>query len=332
MPDNLDNKNTLPPESSPTTKVSKKSKKNKSKKKGKSGIIIIVIIVLLIGGFATVLILDIGGFRENTVMPYLRNAPLIGSLIPDAEEDPLENITPEQLLRENTDQALQIEANRIRIAELEWELFLANYRIENDLMRYHDNWHLFLGAQAAFMQMMAHEAPHDFFAFFTQFLAIYHPSYLPELIQEAYLLASYEDEIRELVRTLNGMDESNAGEVLERFMFTNPILLQSALRTMNAALRASIFDTLDPNVAASMFELMGNPIPTFTPIVPQLQPFQDIILPTQGDTELPTPQATIPEPEQESEEEELGLIEDEDLDEEEYVGETELETEEEIEE
>jgi len=276
----------------------KPTKKNKGEKKGKGGIIAIVIVVLLLGGIVLIMALNLFGFREDVVMPYLRNAPLIGSFFPDPEEDPLAELTPEQLRSEHTQQALQIESLEDQIRRLTNDLQSANAQIL-DLSRFRDDWLSFLTAQAQLGQLVAHHDPQVFLNFLLEHHNLINVNHIPQLIEEASILVAHDNEIMELVRTLSRMDESAAGEILEHWMLTDTLTMIRVIRAMGATLRGEILETLEPTVRANMLLLSSVPPPTFTPLMPNLHELP----PFEGVPVLPI--ITIPEPEEELDDEEI---------------------------
>ncbi|MCL2216332.1 MAG: hypothetical protein FWB91_04845 [Defluviitaleaceae bacterium] len=272
-------------------KKDKKSKKNKGEKRGKGAIIAIVIVVLLLGGIVLVLALNIGGFRENIIMPYLRNAPLVGRFFPAEEGDPLEELTPDEMRAELNRILQQNESQQSQIMQMDQLLTDANFRIQ-DLVRFYIYWNEFREAQAAFSQMLAHSDPNNFVEFFGYVDEVY----VEQLLEEARRLMEIEEETRNLVRTLDNMEEESAGEVLETWMLQNLPLMVRVMRAMSPSMLGPILDTLEPNIRASMLQLVSMPPPTFTPIVPQLRE-----LPPLEAVPVPPPVILIPEPEIDSE-------------------------------
>ncbi|MDR2167850.1 MAG: hypothetical protein LBE35_08405 [Clostridiales bacterium] len=55
-------------------------------KKGKAGLIALIAFVLVVGGLVAMVAFNVFGLRDNVVMPFLRNVPLVGDFVPGAEE------------------------------------------------------------------------------------------------------------------------------------------------------------------------------------------------------------------------------------------------------
>jgi hypothetical protein len=267
--DDIDDTSTPPPSVAPD-KSAKNANKNKGEKCGKGGIIFFVIMLLLVGAAVVVLAFDIGGFREDVVMPYLRNAPLIGGFFPDPEEDPLAEMTPEEVRAEHDRLLHENEGQEARIRQLEQQLAERDFRIA-DYVRYYNYWSEFRTAQAQLGQVLAHHDPQMFLAFLMQHHNLIDVEHIPQLIQDASRAAEFDDEIREMVRTFGNMDESSAGEILEHWMITDLSMMIRVLRAMSAQMRGEIMDTLEGNVAANMLLMMTQQPPQFTPIVPNLR-------------------------------------------------------------
>jgi len=272
-------------------KPNKKASKNRGEKRGKGAIIVIIIVVLLLGAIVAVLAFNIGGFREDVVMPYLRNAPLIGSFFPEPEEDPLAELTPEEIRAEHDRLVLENESLRAQVRLSEQQLAERDFRIQ-DLVRYYIHWNEFRIAQAQLGQVLAHHDPQSFLGFLIQHYHLIEVDHIPQLIQDAMRLAEFDEEVREMVRTFNNMDEASAGEVLEQWMLIDLSMMVRVLRAMSATLRGEIMDTLDPGVAANMLLLMSMPPPTFTPVVPYLRELPPI------ETVPVVPPAEVLEPEE----------------------------------
>ena len=251
-------------------------KPDKGKKKGKGKLIFFLILLLIIGGIAAVLILDIGGFRENVIMPYLRNAPIIGGFIPAAEEED-EELTPEELLQRYTILSQQLESVQTQLA-LANEQNATYEELIDHLRAFENAWHLYRAARAEFEQMLALGDPENFIEFF-DFVS---EDNLELLYFQALEMAWFIEDLTELVATLNNMDESGAGEVLENLMTTDTQLMVDALWMMTPSRRAEIFDTLEADVVTRMILLMSPDEPVFMPILPPQLP------------EFPPPPGLIP--------------------------------------
>jgi len=262
---------------------------------GKGGIIALVIIMLVLGGLVVALALNIGGFRENVVMRYLRNAPLIGSLFPETEpEDELVGLTPEELRRRNSTQAQQILSLEDQIRLLQEENRRLNYRIDNDLMRFYNHWDEFLEARAAFDQMLAHSDPYNFMQFFQDVW----PDNIQALLNEAMQLLIADHDTMQQVRTLREMEEEAAGAIIERWLYTDVELMVRVLRGMSPARRGAVLESLDPAISSHILPMIGGPQPTFTPLVPYLRRLPPVEIPD-APTPTPTPApatVSLPEP------------------------------------
>lgn len=237
-------------------------KKEKSKKKGKGKLIFFLCFLLIVGGCAAVIYFDIGGLRENIIMPYLRNAPVIGGFLPQPEPE-VEEISAEELTRRLTVITTQLESVQAQLAIALEQLSLSEARVEH-LTAFEQAWHLYREARNTFDQMVAHSAPHDFVQFF------HHISQENEVVLflEAMQIAEFLDETREIVNTLNNMDESGAGEVLQNLMTADTALMVRALRMMSPVRRAEILDTLESSVVTNMLILMAPDEPAFPPLLP----------------------------------------------------------------
>ena len=244
----------------------KTAKTDKPKKKGKGLLIFFLILLLIIGGVAAVLVFDLWGFRENVVMPYLRDAPIIGGWFPAPEEEEPE-LTREELMRRYTILNQQLESLQAQMALANEQIATSNTLIEH-LRAFESAWQTYRLARAEFEQMLALGDPHNF----VQFFDFVSQDNIVQQYLQALELAQFYDETRAIVATLNNMDESGAGEVLENLMTTDTELMVRALWLMSPPRRAEIFDTLDSDVVSTMILLMTPDEPVFAPILPPYLP------------------------------------------------------------
>ncbi|MDR0273575.1 MAG: hypothetical protein LBI27_09700 [Clostridiales bacterium] len=296
----------MPPKSSGDLDFSGRgSNKNTGAKKGK-GCIIALVILLILGAIAVagivVLVFDVGGIRERYVMRYIRNAPLIGSMFPPAEEeDASEEMTPDEM-------RVLINNNRVQIASLESQrdalnaqLASANSRIEH-LSRFEARWQQYRETSALFTQMLAHNDPNNFVTFFE---AIVDHDLVPQDIlarayAEAEAIRIFIENNRVLVSTYNNMETKRAAENLERLLLAEQELAIMLVRSMGAARRAEIFDEMDQIVSTNFTILLSYEAPTFSPLVPAPELPNIATLPSP--TATPTPIPFEEEPEEEPEE------------------------------
>ena len=234
----------------------------KPKKKGKGKLIFFLVLLLFIGGIAAVLALNLFGFRENVIMPYLRNAPIIGGFLPAAYEEE-EELTPEELHQRYTILTQQLESVQNQLAQANEQNLTYEALIEH-LRAFEDAWHLYRAARAELEQMLALGDPVNFIEFF-DFVS---EDNLELLYFQAMQMAAYIEDLTAIVATLNNMDESGAGEVLEALMTTDTQLMIDALWMMTPTRRAEIFDTLEAEVVTRMILLMSPDEPVFMPILP----------------------------------------------------------------
>ena len=254
------------------------SKTVKTNKKGKGKLMFFLILFLIIGGIAAVLILDIGGFRENVIMPYLRNAPIVGGFIPAPVYEEEEELTPEELLQRYTILSQQLESVQTQLALANQQNVTYEELIVH-LRAFENAWHLYRAARAQFEQMIALGDPENFIQFF-DFVS---EDNLVQRYLEAMAMAEFIEETTAIVATLNNMDESGAGEVLENLMTTDLDLMIRALWMMTPTRRAEIFDTLEADVVTRMIVLMSPDEPIIAPALPPALP------------EFPPPPPAFPE-------------------------------------
>ncbi|MCL2604363.1 MAG: hypothetical protein FWD90_07785 [Defluviitaleaceae bacterium] len=262
----------------------KKPAKGKGKtppKKGKKGLIIIILLVVIIGGAIAVVALNLFNFREGTLMPYLRNAPLVGGLFPPAEEEsdevPLEEMDTRQLANmiralERDNEALQDQLSAAAERERADALLIARLR------PFRDHWSEYQRVSAEFSAMVAHGDP-DAFLNHVRYIM---PEFYEQLARDAISLRDFDESVMSQVRTLSNMQERNAADVLVDLRITDIDLLVSILNAMSNSLRGAILDEMDAEIAAHMIRLISVPEPTLRPLAPALftpplpETFEDI--------------------------------------------------------
>ncbi|MCL2499227.1 MAG: hypothetical protein FWE90_02705 [Defluviitaleaceae bacterium] len=250
-------------------------------KKGKRGLIIIILLVLIIGGVITVVGLNLFDFREGTLMPYLRNAPLVGGLFPPAEEEseeiPLEEMDARQLANmiralEREIEVLQSQINAQSAREREHLLLIARLR------PFRDHWFEYQRVSAEFNAMIARGDP-DAFLNHIQYIM---PEFYERLARDSIALRDFDESVMSQVRTLSNMQERNAADVLVNLRLTDIDLLVSILNAMSNPLRGAILDRMDAEIAAHMLRLISMPVPVLPPMAPALftpplpETFEDI--------------------------------------------------------
>ncbi|MCL2197706.1 MAG: hypothetical protein FWB80_02175 [Defluviitaleaceae bacterium] len=278
-------------------------------KKGKGGKIVLIVVLLLIIMGIAVIALDIGGVRSETIMPYLRNAPLIGSFFPEEEEyemDALYEMTEEEMRQEIINLRNQVASLENQRSELNIQLHNAQTRIAH-LEEFEMRWNEYRIASARFTQMLAHNDPINFVEFFYDIVEhdLVPADILAAIFGEAMAINAYDAEFRSLLATYNNMEEDRAAEDLERLLMINTPLAVRLVRAMGASRRAVIFDSMEATVSTTFTNLISVEPPTFAPLVPP--PFLPEIFP-------PTPPPFVPIDDLDDEEYE----EDEENGEEEY--------------
>ena len=241
-------------------------------KKSKGGLIALIIVFLLIGAVVAVIALDIGGIREEHIMRYLRNAPLVGSFFPVAEEE------EEDPLMAMSDDALRLEIHNLRqqVKSLENQRAERDSRIENlntrvaHLSLFESRWNEYRHASALFTQMLAHNDPINFTEFFGQI--VNHDLVPQDILAVAYAQAEainvFGEELRSTVSRYNNMEEKRAAQDLESLMIKDTALAVRLVRAMGATRRAEIFNEMEFNVSTTFTILLSTAPPTFAPLVP----------------------------------------------------------------
>ncbi|MCL2204767.1 MAG: hypothetical protein FWB88_12605 [Defluviitaleaceae bacterium] len=238
-------------------------------KKSKTGLIVIIILVVVIGGAMLIFSLNLFNLREGVLMPYLRNAPLIGNLFPPAEyegeEIPLEQRLPRDLAEIIRTQQREIDELNAQLIERERQIREYALRIAR-LLPFHQYWVEYQRVSAEFNAMIARGDP-DAFLNHIQYIM---PEFYEQLARDAFALRQHEESVDSIVRTLSSMQESAAADILVDFRITDVILLTSVLYNMGNTMRGEILEQMDADIAAFMLRLISVAEPVMPPVAPSL--------------------------------------------------------------
>ena len=239
-------------------------------KKGKAGLFVIIALVVIVVALIVIIAFNLFNFREGVVMNYLRNAPLIGRLIPDAEDEdygqiPLEEWPVGQLV----ERIRELEAREAAL-EAEVQELLARARADAlriaRLLPFQEYWFEYQRVSAEFNQMIAHGEPEAFLRFIENVL----PEFYEQLARESMLLYEYQEAVDAIMRTLGNMQERAAAAILEDMRMTDLPLLAAVLSTMGNSMRGAIIEQMEPDVGSFMLRLIAVAEPVFTPLAPAL--------------------------------------------------------------
>jgi hypothetical protein len=195
--------------------------------------------------------------------------PLVGSLFPEEEYDPYEEMTEDEMREQLRVQADLIASLTNQRDDMNNQLIVANARIDH-LTRFENSWQQYREASATFTQMLAHNAPLEFVEFFHD---IVNHDLVPEDIlamafAEATAINGFNDELRMGVATFNAMEPDRAAEDLEALLTRDPVLSVRLARAMGNTRRAEIFNEMEYSVSSTFHMLLSTAPPTFLPLVP----------------------------------------------------------------
>ena len=239
-----------------------KRRPRRSEGNGGVGFIVFLIFLLLIVATVAIISLNLFGWREDHVMPFLREAPVIGNFFANAEarEGAREEVrTHDELTALNTAQADRIERVEYERDELRIQLAEANARIHT-LEALEREIHTYRNAIRDWNRMLAHADPREFA---NTFLDYVHPSYIPWLMGEADAIIAFDDNTRRLVAILNNMEESSVGEMLQQYLMTDHEMMLRLLHGMGSTRLGAVLDTLDPEISSVILMFMARPTPNF---------------------------------------------------------------------
>jgi len=249
-------------------KMAKAAKKeqNSAGKKGKVGLIIILVLVVLILAGAAMMAFNVFGIRDNTVVPMLRNVPLVGGLLPEAEVDPYA-AEAERYDFEATIAALQAtiadleaEIEHITAMEIEVEeqlagLFgtMAEHYLEMERLREIERLHLQIEAnRAQFEREVAEENPDAFINFFETM----HPDTMEEIVRQLMSVRARDERWEGYVATWTAMNPRNVAWAIEEMASTNMQLIVEVMPYIPENSRAAILNQLSTETASAILRQM----------------------------------------------------------------------------
>jgi flagellar motility protein MotE (MotC chaperone) len=268
-----------------------KNKKDKKKKKGGFPVTSVIVLLIILGSVAALLFFDLFGIREQHIMPYLRNAPLLGGLFEPAEEN-AENealgryahVSQEELVSiitalEYQVQAMELEdiATREQITRLQETIsYLRGFESQIEAYRQ---------IKEQFDRMVALEDPNAY----KQFFESISPENAERLYREAVNEAQFDDEFRRFAATFSAMDAAAAAEALTRMLTANASLVVDILWSISTDNRAAILNEMEANTVSRVARLMEPekpelPMPTAPPM-PIPTPAPNAILDAPADDE-----------------------------------------------
>jgi len=238
-------------------------------KKGKGGLIALIIVLVLVAVVVLILVLDVGGTRTS-ISGWMRNAPLIGGLFSNAEDDdPLDTMSEAEMRNLIRNYRNQIGGLQARLSEANKNLATANARI-NHLARFETRWNEYRSAVATFTQMLAHNDPETFIETFQHLVT--HDIIPQDILDAAFLQAAEisqsNEELMVAVRTMNAREPSRVAEDIERLMVMDAAYTIRLLNAMGAARRAEIFDEMAYANSTRLIIMMSTAPPVFAPLVP----------------------------------------------------------------
>lgn len=238
----------------PVVKTAKKAdKKDKKGKKGKSGLIVLIVIVLLLAGAVTATVLNLFGLRDNVLVPFLRNVPIIGNMMPADTATPAIDpaVTIAQLetqLQDLEGQNASLEDNLETLnaitADLEAEI--------NRLQEFEQQHYERVAAHMEFMRATAEADPEAFIEFFSTM----YPALQEEIFREI-MGQRYNDERWE--NYISAWGAANPGLValsIETMITTDMPLIVSVMNDLPVSTRASILNALEVESRAAVLRQM----------------------------------------------------------------------------
>jgi Mg/Co/Ni transporter MgtE len=253
-------------------KMQKKKEKQEKRERKRANrgfpVIPVVILLIILGSIIAVLALNLFGLRETYVMPYIREAPVVGQFFPVPTEAPVDEelariaeMTPEELQRE-------LDGLSYRIEELEEQLQAARdqKRLDDETIDYLEGFESLVEeyreVKENFDRMVAAGGGANAYIEFFEEIS---PENAERLFQEAQTVSRYSADIRNRAATFAEMDETAAAEALDVLLGSQQELCIAIFENMSVEDRAAIFDEMTPDRVARVMTLMAPQEPEPTP-------------------------------------------------------------------
>jgi len=232
---------------------------NSSKKAGgksKVGLIILIVVILIVAGGVTSIALDLFGFRTEVIIPFLRNVPVVGNLMPDAEsqyDEPA--LDPDITIRDL--QALVDSLNRqneLLQAEIE-SLYAIGIGLELENARLQEFADLHDERTAAFdefMRALAEEEPEALMEFFQTM----HPALREEILREHADGFVRDERWESYTSTWAVTNPRLVAQAIETMITTDMPLIVDVMRDLPYHIRGAILDALDTDSRAAVLRQM----------------------------------------------------------------------------
>lgn len=226
----------------------------KTEKKGKGGLIVLIVIILILAGTTTMTVLDVAGLRSDVLVPFLRDLPLIGGLMPEAEETP-PPVDPAALIAQLEAQIAALEGENASLeADLESLLEIAlGLEQENEfLQEFQERHDEREAALAEFQRARAEEEPDAFMEFF----ATLNPDLAEEIFRDLSSLALQAERWQDYVSVWGAANPTLVAQAIEEMIFTDMALIVAALQDLPVPQRAAIINALSTDARAAVMRQM----------------------------------------------------------------------------
>jgi len=224
-----------------------KKGKNGEGKKGKSGLIVLLVFILIVAAAITLTAVNAFGLRDNVLVPLLRNVPVIGGLMPEAEGetgpdlnliiDEL-NARIDELIAENE----SLHEDQVNIVEI-----VRRLEEENEFLReFYDIVDEIQESHLEFMRALAEEEPDAFIDFF----ATMNPDQAEQIFRELANARVRADEWDNYVGAWGAMSPVLVAQAIETMAHTHMNVIVSVLPDLPIPTRAAILNALETDTRA----------------------------------------------------------------------------------
>jgi hypothetical protein len=250
-------------------KKKEKKEKNPEGKRGKKGgfpIVPILVLLVLLALIVAVLGFNVFDLRDRYILPYLRSAPLIGSMIPAAT--PIPEDSPEGYAAMSPEEiANTITALNYQIEKLQADLKTAQDQNTQDagtiaaLRGYESQIEAYRQTKALFDEMVASGNPRGYADFYQSIS----PENADRIYQDTISSLQFSADDKKLANIYANLDPSNAAAAITELMGGSTDLALRILRNLDTVMLADILSEMTPANVAVITRLLA---PTAVPVRP----------------------------------------------------------------
>lgn len=222
-------------------KEPRKLKKKQGKMKG------ILITAIMIGGIGLIVYLNRG-----TIGKLVADVPGLNKVFKVQNEEPADNRSRDQLMKDNKVLEASIVQLKEQLLEKEQSEALLKQKIET-LKQYEAQYNDFIAQKEAWNTEIANANP----ALFLEQYEKINPELAKNLYKDLMVQENMTKEQKKYANVIAEMDADQAAKALEKLVGTDPELIKSIFKAMDAERQAAILSAMESQYAAQVIKLIS---------------------------------------------------------------------------